>query len=242
MITVSQPARRRVLGVALAAVTLGGCAASPKFDPSLARSAQYEADLPSPGDGAPPAARKDYRIGPNDRLSVKVYGVPDLDREVDVDGAGNIQLPLIGIVPAMGETAFALSDKVAALYGTRYIRNPQVSILIKEALSSRALVDGAVAQPGEVSVNSSSTLMSTIASARGVTDKSKLDQVLVFRTIDGKRMVARFDLDSIRLAKAPDPAIYPNDVIVVGRGRGGLETRDILLLAPVLSSFYQLTR
>ncbi len=45
---------------------------------------------------------------------------------------------------------------------------------------------------------------------------AKLDQVLIFRTVNGERMGARFDLTDIRSGTAPDPQILPGDVVVVG--------------------------
>src|SRR5262249_52421943 len=49
-------------------------------------------------------ASSDYRLGPNDRTRIIVYGQPNLTGEFVLDGNGNLALPLIGNVPASGMT------------------------------------------------------------------------------------------------------------------------------------------
>jgi polysaccharide export outer membrane protein len=88
--------------------------------------------------------RPEYRIGPSDLLSVTVFQTKDLDREVRVDNAGQVSLPLIGAVEAAGRTAHELEADLATRYGARYLQDPQISVFVKEFASQRVSVDGAV--------------------------------------------------------------------------------------------------
>ncbi len=233
---------RVVIAITIIAFGLAGCVKSSRFDPSEASAARATLSLMEPRPGDKLGSARVFRLGSTDKLTVQVFGVPELDRTVQIDSAGSISMPLIGLVQAAGETPSGLADKIGAAYNVRYLRDAQVSVTLIEALSQQVLVDGAIREPGKYPLMGNSTLMSAIASAKGVTDLARLDQVLVFRTINGDRAVARFNLDDIRGGRVADPAIFGEDVVVVGSGPGRLGLRDLLLLTPVLGAFYQLTR
>lgn len=224
------------------AILASGCARSTKFDPAKVSAATVTDSLGKPGPADIVAGRREYLIGPYDKLGVQVFGVDELNREAQVDAGGNLSLPLIGSVLAAGETPGGLASKLEALYSQRYLRNPQISVSVLEAVSQQVTIDGAVTKPGLYPVTGNSTLMSAIASANGATEFAKLDHILIFRTVEEKRMVARYSLGAIRGGGAADPAIYGNDVIVVGSGPGKLNLRDLLLLTPLLGTFYQVAR
>lgn len=232
--------RISLLGVA--ALAAAGCARTKPLDPAVVTAATITDALPAPKVGDQIGAPREYRIGPLDKLRVQVFGVPELDREGQVDVNGNLSLPLIGGVPAAGETATGLAQRLERLYEQRYLRDPQVSVTVIEALSQQVTVDGAVSRPGQYPVLGNSSLMTVVAAAQGTNEFARLDDVVVFRTINDKRMIARFSLAAIRGGAADDPAIYGNDIVVVGTGRGRLNLRDLFLLTPVLGSFYTLTR
>ena len=82
--------------------------------------------------------------------------------------------------------------------------------------------------------------MRAIAISGGRTEDALKREVLVFRTVQGKRMVARFDMNEIRGARAEDPAVFGNDVIVVGNNANRGLFRDAIQAAPLLSLFYLL--
>lgn len=184
----------------------------------------------------------DYRIGPLDKLTVTVFGVPDLTTNAQVDGAGSLTMPLIGQVKAIGETPNSLSDKIAAALNQRYIRNPQVSVTVTEAVSAMVTVEGAVIKSGQYPVVGHSTLVRMIAAAGGPSEYARLSEAIVFRTVNGKAMVARFNIKDIRGARSPDPEIYGNDLIVVGNNPSRQLFKDIISVAPVIGIFYQITR
>jgi len=93
----------------------------------------------------PAAAAPDYVIGPGDLLSIVVYDAPDLSRDVRVSAKGFIQLPLLpDPIQADGRTPEELADVLAHEFQQRQIlRNPQVTVLVKEFKSRPVAVLGA---------------------------------------------------------------------------------------------------
>ena len=72
------------------------------------------------------------------------------------------------------------------------------------------------------------TLMRAVARAQGISDLAKLDDVVVFRTVDGRKLAALYNLGMIRRAAYADPAIYAGDVVVVGRSEARRLFKDVL--------------
>jgi polysaccharide export outer membrane protein len=79
--------------------------------------------------------------------------------------------------------------------------------------------------------------MRAVALARGTSEDANPGRVVVFRTINGQRMAAAFDLRAIRRAEAEDPAIYGNDIVVVDGSRARSIWRDVLGAIPILGVF-----
>jgi len=196
--------------------------------------------LPTPAARDMIDAQQEYRIGPLDKLQVTVFGVPDLTTTAQVDANGNFAMPLTGPLMAAGETAESFAAKLEASLGARYIRNPQVTVLVAEAVSQQVTVDGSVVRPGQYPVIGRTTLLRTIASAGGPSEFARLQEVLVFRTVEGNRLVARFNMKDIRGGRSDDPQIFGNDVIVVGDDARRRLFRDIIQSAPLVGVFYQL--
>jgi polysaccharide export outer membrane protein len=77
--------------------------------------------------------------------------------------------------------------------------------------------------------------MQAIAMAKGTTQDANPSRVIVFRTIRGERTAGAFDLADIRRAKAEDPVIYGNDIIIVDGSRARSLFRDLMSSFPLLS-------
>ncbi|MCB2077141.1 MAG: polysaccharide export protein [Novosphingobium sp.] len=197
--------------------------------------------VPPPDANAP---RTSYVIVPNDVLNLQVFQEPDLsNEELQVDNLGNIQIPLIGEIQAAGRTATEIADDIEKRLGARYIVNPQVVVSIAKQAERFVTVEGQVEKPGVYEVAREDTLLSAIARAESTTREAALDEVVVFRTIDGRRMAARFNLSDVRSGRAPDPQIQGGDAVVVGFSALKGAWQDILKAAPLFNSFaFLLTR
>lgn len=157
----------------------------------------------------------DQKIGPLDVIAVNVFQVAELSGEHRVDLNGFINMPLIGKVAAQGKTSDELGQHIADQLGKKYLRSPNVNVMMRTATQRTVTIDGAVGVPGVFPIEGKTTLIKAIATAKGTTDDANPRRVIVFRTIDGKRQAAQFDLQQIRRAEANDPEIYGNDIIIV---------------------------
>ncbi|MBM7406066.1 MULTISPECIES: polysaccharide biosynthesis/export family protein [Sphingomonas] len=191
--------------------------------------------IPPPASGTTRAA---YRIGPLDVLAITVFQEPELSqRDVQVDASGNLLMPLVGTVQARGKTAHQLSREIAERLGTEYLVDPQVTVTVTASVSQQVTVEGNVTMPGVYDITGAPTLLEALARARSPTRVARLQEVVVFRTIDGRRAGAVFDVAAIRNGRAPDPELLGGDVVVVGFDAVKGAFRDFLTTAPLVSAF-----
>jgi polysaccharide export outer membrane protein len=184
------------------------------------------------------AGAGEYRIGVGDKLAVRVFQVADLSfEELMVDTSGNINLPLIGAVRSAGRTAGEMSIEIAQRFAAQYLRDPQVTVTVKEAASQKITVDGAVTRPGVYEMRGSTSLLQAVAMAEGPSRVADLTKVAVFRSIDGRRSVAVFDLSAIRQGRASDPQVLGDDVVVVDTSRLNSALREVVGVLPALAAF-----
>jgi len=201
----------------------------------LPHGAASYAVMPPPDPSQEAAA---YRIGPLDVLKVTVFQEKDLSfDQIQVDASGNLAFPLIGTVHAAGDTALELSNEIARELGKQYLVNPQVSVSVASSVSQNVTVEGDVKQPGVYAINGTETLLSALAQAQSPIDVAKLDQVVIFRDINGKRAGAVFDVKAIREGRVPDPQVLGGDVIVVGFDQVKGVFRDLFKAAPFFYVF-----
>jgi polysaccharide export outer membrane protein len=97
-------------------------------------------------------AASDYVVGPQDRLSVTVFGESDLTKVVTVDSDGTFDFPLIGRVKAGGLGLRAIEDDVRARLKKGFLVNPQVSLEVETYRSQIVYVTGQVRTPGAVAL------------------------------------------------------------------------------------------
>ena len=211
---------------------LGGC-----FSPSNGLPAGDEAYRIIPAETSEVSVRE-YRIGILDVLSIRTFQEPELTFEqVAVNSAGTINFPFIGEMNVVGKTPQALSEEIEAGLSTRYIRDPQVVVGVVSSAAQRVTVDGEVVQPGVYEIAGTSSLIESVARARGLKFTGVDDEIIVFRVIDGERYGAVFDLRAIREGRAPDPEIIGGDRIVVGYSALRGAWQDFKAAAPLFNVF-----
>ncbi|MHA1112889.1 MAG: polysaccharide biosynthesis/export family protein [Alphaproteobacteria bacterium] len=149
---------------------------------------------------------KEYRLGPGDKLGVKVFGHDDLSGEFVVDGTGQIAMPLIGRVTATNQTLQELQDNLTAILDRDFIVDPRVSI---EVLNYRPFfILGQVKKPGSYAYVNGLDVRQAVALAGGYTRRAKTSTVTVIRrSPDGNTTLRAW----------PDSPILPGDTIEVKR-------------------------
>lgn len=180
--------RRFVLASLL--VCLAGCAMGPAAISTGDRfAAETEQDT-------------DYPLGIGDKVRVIVYNEESLSGEFQVGSTGNLALPLIGDVKAIGQTTDQVAKAYTRLLSDGYVRDPKVSM---EVLTYRPFfILGEVKMPGQYPYVNNLTVMNAIASAQGFTPRA--EQKYVYIRKSGSTEEKAYEL-------TPGLRIMPGDTI-----------------------------
>lgn len=193
-------------------------------------------NLPQPLSSDVVATARAYHIGPLDKLTIDVFGIEDLtDRKIQVDSAGKLAIPLAGTFDAAGQTSSELALAIEQRLRSRYVRNPQVTVNVEDPKSLVFTVDGQVTKPGIYPVIGRLTLIGSVAAAGGTTRDAALQDVVIFRTVDGKKYAGIYNLKSIREGIYSDPEVYSGDVIEVGDSGGRRRFEELLAIGQALA-------
>lgn len=230
------------LTVFIACIILSACAGTKPLGQGKNSVASLPGVQVTKSGELPPPERTDlveqnrpYLIGPFDKLIIDVFGIDDLSKkEVQTDAGGRISFPLAGIVEAAGKTPAEVEEELEGRLRGRFVRDPQVTVNLKETVSQVITVDGQVKEPGLYPVIGRMTLMRAVATAKGSAEFAKLDDVVIFRTVGGQKMAALYNLRAIRRGYYDDPEVFANDVVVVGDSAGRRLFKDALQVAPLL--------
>lgn len=216
-----------------AAIMVSGCVHAPPIglDPTV-QVAELD-QLPVPEAGDMKAGRREYFIGPGDKLTIDVFGVTELSRSVVTDIDGNFSFPLIGLVQSNGRRPNDIAAEIENRLRGQYVLQPQVTVSVAEAASQMVTVGGQVKSPGEYGAGASRSLMRAVALAGGTDQFAKLDEVLVFRDVGSKRYIGVYSLKAIQRGNIADPDIYPNDVILVGDSAARRNLDTLLKVLPL---------
>lgn len=114
--------------------------------------------------------RDDYRIGTEDLLDISVFEVPELSRTVRVSGAGEISLPLIGALKVAGLSPLGLERLLTDTLRQSYLKDPQVTVFLREFHSDPVSVVGAVKVPGLYHIQTRKNLLEVLAMAQGFSE------------------------------------------------------------------------
>lgn len=228
---------RKICIVLPVAIMLSACGGrQPLASTGQLTVVQDNSALPAPTRTDLTAADRPSLIGPLDTIQVDVFNVPDLSREMQVDAGGRISMPLIGAIDARGKTSVELANTIEGSLRGRYVRNPEVTVNIKSSVSQVVTVDGQVVEPGLYPVTNQMTLMRALASAKGLSEFAKQDDVVILRTVEGRKMAGLYNVGAIRRGAYDDPSIYANDVIVVGDSPQRRMFRDFVSVSPLLAA------
>lgn len=155
----------------------------------------------------------DMSLGPADVFEVRVYGEPELTSTYRVSPEGSIDFPLIGSVVVKGMTAAQVAEQIRGRLVT-YVKQPQVSVFVKEINSKRVTVYGQVQRPGTVNFVEFMTITQAISVAGGLTAMAARDRVRVSRNREGKTETVQVNLKEVAEGNATY-YLQPGDEIFV---------------------------
>ena len=120
-----------------------------------------------------------YRLAPNDKLKITVFGAEDMSGDFTVNDAGNVSMPLIGDVKAAGLTPPQFARALEAKLRDGYMRDPKVSV---QANAYRPIyIFGEVTKPGEFPYSSNMTVLNAVALGGGYSYRANQNYVIVSR-------------------------------------------------------------
>ena len=121
---------------------------------------------PGPAPAAPSAdaatAAPAYLVGPQDVLTITVYGEPALSGKFRVDSDGSFPYQYLDRVKAEGLTVAAIEAAMEKALGDGYLRNPQISVEVAEYRSQNVYVQGYVRSPGKYPLPANASLIDAI--------------------------------------------------------------------------------
>lgn len=158
-----------------------------------------------------------FLIGPGDMLNVTVFGEHDLPSSFLVDSAGTIVFPPIGAIDLGGLTQVEASRVLTAALG-KYIKDPQVTVLVTDSAQYTVSVIGDVQKPGKFLIRGMPTLLGALAEAGGPLSTASLNRTVLVR---GNRAIEMPMAKYLETGNGlqPEPVLFPGDIIFVPQSR-----------------------
>jgi polysaccharide biosynthesis/export protein len=185
-------------------------------DKNQKTSAQVQASIKgSPGAISNPGD-PNYVIGPQDVVDISVWKEPDLSRTVPVRPDGKISLPLLNDVQAAGLTPSQLGAQITTSL-TKYVTNPQVTVIVSQINSQRIYILGEVARAGGYTLLPDMNVLQALSNAGGLTAFANSKKIYILRQDNGKQQKIPFNYKEVLSGKDPSQnvALKPGDTIVV---------------------------
>ena len=113
---------------------------------------------------------EDYRIGPNDVLDIQIESWPEMTRSFRVTAAGTFLMPYLGRVAAAQKTPEELAQFIADGLRGDYLRDPKVTVSVKEYNSRSFYIQGSVRSPGVYQIEGRPSLLELLTLAGGLAD------------------------------------------------------------------------
>ncbi len=212
-------------------------------------STRPTADAPEPSIvstvQAASATSYEFVLGYGDEISVNVWRNEDLSRSAAVDPDGNINLPLIGSIHAVGMTLPGLRDKIQGALA-KYVVDPRVDVNASNIKSQKIFVFGEVFNQGSQNLERNMLAWEAISQSGGFTDDANSDNVLLIRRDNG---APRATVVNLNLKKMLDndgvfqnPFLQNGDIVYVPPRKIASVERFMTRLNNILSPIISLER
>jgi polysaccharide export outer membrane protein len=154
-------------------------------------------------------------LGPGDLFEVRVFQEPELSGIFQVGPQNDIIFPLCKRVVVGGLTANGAAEKLRTCLSEGFMRNPQVSVLVKEFNSKKVFVFGEVQKPGTFPFEDGMSIVQAITLAGGFNRNASPNSTSVTRRVNGQEVKVKVNVQDIALGKAPNVTLEPGDIVYV---------------------------
>jgi polysaccharide export outer membrane protein len=164
----------------------------------------------------------DYRLGPGDVVRINVFGYPDLTADVRINGAGNLSYAFVPELRVENLTPHELEAELTTRLGDKYLRSPQVSVLVIDYRSHQVAVMGQVTRPGQYPLDKPKKVSDLLADAGGLVNEIAGETATLLRPDGSKATIDLYALfngdsqenlplaggDTIYVPRAPQFYVY----------------------------------
>ncbi len=199
----ASPRRTSLLLAAAALLAPAGCARRGSTAP------------PPAATEAPEVATLATTLGPGDVLEVRVYREPEISGIYQVGSEGDVVFPLCQRVDVVGLTANGAADRFRACLANGFMRDPQVTVVVKEYNSKKVFVFGEVQKPGTFTFQDGMSIVQAVTLAGGFTRSAAQNSTSVTRRVKGQETKLKVKVQDIALGKAPNFTLEPGDIVFV---------------------------
>lgn len=165
----------------------------------------------------------DYTLGIDDVVTIIVRDQPDFSGRFVVDPEGNIQYNFVGDIPTVGKNKEELKAEITKRL-TRFVRYPEVAVMISEYRSKAVYVFGYINAPGKYAMKGDQISVKEAVVAAGLPRMdAAMSRVYVIRpdknNADGKPSKRKVDLNKVLHSgkSAEDFMLEPGDTIIVNQ-------------------------
>ncbi len=212
--TITGRAWSRSCCLLLGAGLLLGCATAGSadgVDPLAGGAGSAEPGLPPPA----PESSLAMALAPGDVLEVQVFQDKALSSTHMVGNDGGISFPLLGKLVVRGLTPNQVADLIRTKLAEGYIRDPVVSVLLKESNSKKIFVFGQVRAPGTFPYDDNMTVVQAITLAGGFSDIADKDKTYVTRLQEGAERKYTIPISKILDGRRRNFPLRPGDIVFV---------------------------
>lgn len=166
-----------------------------------------------------PAPTLSTTVGAGDVFEVSIVGEKDLPKEYRVQPDGTIDFPYINRVKVGGlepqDIASLLRQKLAE---AKILRDPQLSVLVKQYYSKKVSIVGQVTKPGSIPWTEGMKLVDAISQSGWFTPLADSNHVTLTRNVGpGKTVTAVISVDAITDGQQGDIPLQAGDTIKIGQ-------------------------
>jgi polysaccharide biosynthesis/export protein len=156
-----------------------------------------------------------YVFESGDEVTIKVFGMPQLEETVRIRPDGRISVLLVDDIVAAGLTTRELDERLTSRYA-EYLRDPQVTLVVRSYANLKVYVGGEVAAPGPLPLVGKLTALGAVLQAGGFKGTARTNSVILIRNSGGDRpRVERLNLAAVYNKGEPDVPLKPFDVVYV---------------------------
>ena len=180
-------------------------------DKQQAQAASAEA--PPSASVAPPAG---YVIGADDLLSIRFWADAQLSTDVVVRPDGKISVPLLNDVQAAGMSPEQL-NQVLKKAASKFIEDPDVTVIVREIRSRKVYVLGQVGRPGPVPLNTDMNVLQVLTAVGGLLEFADKENVIIVRSESGRERRLKFNYKDVVRGKnvQQNVLLQPGDTVIV---------------------------